>query len=46
MVRPVAAATVCTISFGPPSPKAALILFMPWPGMFTQESRGRLTTWT
>ncbi len=45
IVRPVACSTVRTMSFGPPSPKAALILFIPNPGIRTHESLGRLTTW-
>ena len=46
MVSPVFASTVCTTSFGPPRPYAALILLKPCPGMFTQESRGMLITVT
>ena len=46
MVSPVFASTVLTTRCGPPRPYAALILFMPCPGMFTQESRGRLITVT
>ena len=46
IVSPVARSTVATVRRGPPRPNAALILFMPWPGMNTHESRGRLTTVT
>ena len=44
IVRPVACSTVRTIKGGPPRPIAALILFIPKPGILTQESLGRLTT--
>ena len=44
MRRPVACSTVWTSSFGPPSANAALILLVPWPGIFTCESRGRLSS--
>src|SRR5688500_13982322 len=49
MRRPVAFSTVLTSSSGPPPsappprPYAELILWRPWPGMSTIESRGRLT---
>ena len=41
---PVSASTVAASSCGPPMEKAALSLFSPWPGISTNESRGRLTS--
>ena len=35
--------TVCVASAGPPNAYAALILFVPWPGMSTTVSRGMLS---
>ena len=40
MCRPVAASTVLTSNSGPPKANAALILFSPYPGIPTHESRG------
>ena len=37
---PVRASMVCTMSVGPPKLNAALTLFLPWPGISTQLSRG------
>src|SRR5437764_879570 len=44
MCRPVAPSTVFTSREGPPIENAALILLVPWPGILTCESRGRLSS--
>ena len=40
---PVNRSSVCTTSVGPPSAYAALMVFLPWPGMLTHMSRGKET---